>query len=129
MKVVVDSSVAMAIFFREEEAEKLGSQLRSATERYMSPLNLWETRIQIYARAGQSGEKALIAWFESAEIKVVPITESQTALAIEARKKYGGRPARLNMGDCFAYALAKEMDAVLLFKGNDFRMTDVKRLD
>lgn len=119
----------MAIFFREEEAEKLDQQLSLATERYISPLNLWETRIQIYARAGQSGERALIAWFESAEIKVVPITSSHTTLAIEARKKYGGRPARLNMGDCFAYALAKEMDAVLLFKGNDFRLTDVKRLD
>lgn len=50
-------------------------------------------------------------------------------MAIEARRRYRGRTARLNLGDCFAYALAKELDAVLLFKGNDFLETDVKRWD
>jgi ribonuclease VapC len=63
------------------------------------------------------------------EICVLPVDLSQTESAIDARKRYGGRPARLNLGDCFAYALAREKDAVLLFKGNDFLATDVKRLD
>ncbi len=128
MKVVVDSSVAMAIFFGEADAEDLDRKLSIASERYMSPLNWWEAKIQIYARTGQPGEELLNSWFEKSGIEIVPISVSQTVIAIDARKRYGGRPARLNMGDCFAYALAREMDAALLFKGDDFPATDVKRV-
>jgi ribonuclease VapC len=128
MKVVVDSSVAMAILFGEADAEDLDGKLSRASERYMSPVNWWETKIQIHARTGQPGEELLTSWFENAEIEIVPISVAQAAIAIDARKRYGGRPARLNMGDCFAYALAKEKDAALLFKGDDFLATDVKRV-
>ncbi len=66
--------------------------------------------------------------FGEAEIEVRPVTIEQARLAREAYRDYGkgsGHPARLNFGDCFAYALAKDAGEPLLFKGDDFRQTDV----
>ncbi len=63
-----------------------------------------------------------------AGIEVVPVDVRQSGLALEARVKFGrgfGSRAKLNFGDCFAYALAKSMNAPLLFIGNDFSETDV----
>jgi ribonuclease VapC len=58
-----------------------------------------------------------------------PVTEAQARVAREAYRDFGkgsGHPARLNFGDCFAYALAKVTGEPLLFKGNDFAQTDIK---
>jgi len=61
-------------------------------------------------------------------VTIEPVTRGQITLARQAYRDYGkGRhPAGLNYGDCFAYALAKSLDAPLLFKGNDFAQTDIK---
>ncbi len=61
-------------------------------------------------------------------IEIVPVTLAQGALARAAHDAFGrgsGHPAKLNFGDCFAYALAKETGEPLLFKGNDFAQTDI----
>jgi ribonuclease VapC len=60
-------------------------------------------------------------------VRLVPVDETQMRLAYSAWRKYGkGRNrARLNMGDCFAYALAKHLDEPLLYKGSDFVHTDI----
>jgi ribonuclease VapC len=66
---------------------------------------------------------------EEADIVIEPVTETQARLARAAYRNFGkgtGHPARLNFGDCFSYALAKEMREPLLFKGGDFGQTDVK---
>jgi ribonuclease VapC len=65
---------------------------------------------------------------EVSGVKVVPVTAEQAGLAREAYRKYGkgNHPAKLNLGDCFAYALAKARGEPLLFKGHDFRRTDVE---
>ena len=66
-----------------------------------------------------------------AEVEIEPVTARQAELAREAYRAYGrgrGNSAHLNYGDCFAYALAIEKDEPLLFKGNDFTRTDVRRL-
>ena len=63
-----------------------------------------------------------------ARIVVEPITEPQARIAREAYRDFGrgsGHPARLNFGDCFAYALARATGEPLLFKGNDFVHTDI----
>jgi ribonuclease VapC len=62
-------------------------------------------------------------------VEVVPFTAGQAALAREGWRRFGkGRhPAGLNLGDCFAYALARERGEPLLFKGEDFARTDVRR--
>lgn len=62
-----------------------------------------------------------------ADIEVVPVTIEQTEVAREAYRRYGrgNHPARLNFGDCFAYALARISNEPLLFKGDDFARTDL----
>jgi ribonuclease VapC len=63
-----------------------------------------------------------------AQIAIEPVTERQARIAREAYRDFGkgsGHPARLNFGDCFAYALAKDKNEPLLFKGTDFAETDV----
>jgi ribonuclease VapC len=60
---------------------------------------------------------------------VDPVTESQVRIARSAYRQYGkgsGHPARLNLGDCFAYALARERNEPLLFVGEDFIHTDIR---
>ncbi len=61
-------------------------------------------------------------------IEVVPVTEDHARLARNAFHRFGrnsGHGARLNYGDCFAYALAKGTGEPLLFVGNDFGQTDI----
>ena len=63
-----------------------------------------------------------------AEIIIEPVTEAQARIAREAYRDFdrgSGHPARLNFGDCFAYALAKDQGEPLLFKGDDFVHTDI----
>jgi ribonuclease VapC len=63
-----------------------------------------------------------------AQLIVEPVTEAQARIAREAYRDFGrgsGHPARLNFGDCFAYALARSMSEPLLFKGDDFAHTDI----
>ena len=62
-------------------------------------------------------------------IEVVPFTVEQARIARVAYQQFGrgsGHPARLNMGDCFAYALARDLGEPLLFKGDDFALTDIE---
>lgn len=79
-------------------------------------------------RAGENGARQLDALLERLGPEIVPFTAEHAALAREGWRRYGkGRhPAGLNMGDCFAYALAKARHQPLLFKGDDFAQTDVK---
>ena len=68
-------------------------------------------------------------FLESAAITIEPVTERQARIAREAYRDYGkgsGHPAGLNFGDCFAYALARDRNEPLLFKGDDFATTDVR---
>jgi len=62
-------------------------------------------------------------------VRTAPITDTETHTALAAFSRYGkgrGHPAELNLGDCFAYALAKEREEPLLFKGEDFPKTDIE---
>ena len=64
-------------------------------------------------------------------IIIEPVTAHQATLAREAHRRFGrgsGHPAKLNFGDCFAYALAKYLDEPLLFVGQDFVHTDVRQV-
>lgn len=68
-------------------------------------------------------------FLRESRIRVEPVTEEQVKLARAAYRDFGkgsGNPARLNFGDCFAYALAKAVNEPLLFKGTDFRRTDIR---
>lgn len=79
-----------------------------------------------YGSVGLDKTKALIA---RSQITITPFTESLAELAAQAFLKFGkgcGHPAQLNFGDCMAYALAKSLDAPLLYKGDDFAKTDIR---
>lgn len=128
--IVVDSSVVVAAFRGEPETGDLLRRLSQSGERLMSAANWFEAAMVIEGKEnfGQSREfDELIA---ALRVTVVPLTPGQARVAREAFKRYGkGRhtKAKLNFGDCFAYALAASLDAPLLFKGKDFAHTDVKR--
>jgi len=81
----------------------------------------------LLSRRGTQGMPDLDRLIVRFQIEIVPFTESQARLARDAFNRYGkGRhPAKLNFGDCMAYALAKETGEELLFKGADFAQTDI----
>ena len=97
----------------------------------MSAGNVLETSIVLRTSkriAPEDAEQWLDRFLRSARIRVEPVTRDQSDLARVAHARFGkgtGHAAKLNYGDCFAYALAKHLDAPILFKGNDFTRTDL----
>jgi ribonuclease VapC len=89
--------------------------------------NLLEVGIVMQARRGNDGARDLDLLLATLRVDTVAVTANQAAIARKAFRRYGrGRnAANLNFSDCFAYALAKDKSAPLLFKGDDFARTDV----
>lgn len=126
--MVIDSSAIIAILSNESEAEHLAEAITNDPIRLMSAASLLEIAIVIEARYGEAGGDKLDQLLQKAEIKIEPVTVEQVEVARRAYRSYGkGRhPAALNFGDCFSYALAKVLGEPLLFKGEDFRQTDIE---
>jgi ribonuclease VapC len=78
-------------------------------------------------RRGDEAARDLDLLLAKFEIEIVPVSARQASLARKAFQRFGRgqHPARLNFGDCFAYALAKDSSSPLLFKGGDFGQTDI----
>lgn len=126
-EVVIDSSAIVAILKDEPDAIELSARATRFRRRLMSAATWLESAIVCESKTLRGG-----AYFDriiaNLEIEIVPFTATQAQLAREAFKRYGkGRQskARLSYGDCFVYALAKELGAPVLFKGNDFAQTDI----
>jgi ribonuclease VapC len=124
----VDASALCAILLDEDDAEKISRSLESAT--LTSPLAIYETALAVTrVRAGSlvQAESEVRKLLSRANVAVVPIESDTVPLALNAHERYGkGRhPARLNLGDCFAYAMAKQHDLPLLYTGDDFLHTDL----
>jgi len=125
--IVLDASAALAILLEEPDAELLEGKLAQASNILMSPVNLWEVLVRARAFDGEDGERGAETFLTGLDVNVVPIDIEIARTASTAFARFGKRtPAGLNMGDCFAYALAKARDAPLLFKGGDFARTDVR---
>ncbi len=124
--MIVHASALLAILLEESDAGLYLQKLESVDEIWISPMSWWEVMVRVRRVKGEIGEKLAQRLLSSKDIQVASIGPADALAAFEASKKYGGGPARLNMGDCFAYALAKQKDLPLLFKGNDFAATDVK---
>lgn len=126
--MIVDTSALVAIVFNEPDGPRFAAALASSTESKMSVATWFEAAIVIDARRSPVSSRRfdeIIAW---ARIELVPVTSAQTTLARQAYRDFGkgsGSPARLNFGDCFAYALAADTREALLFKGDDFVHTDL----
>ena len=129
--IVVDSSAVIAIFRHEDDADDYARSIATDDDPIMSAANLVETSIVLRGLKKIAANKAelwLDDFIKAAGIRIEPVTVDQAHAARSAHLQFGkgtGHRAALNYGDCFAYALAKTMDASLLCKGNDFRLTDV----
>jgi len=125
--MILDASVPLAIIFGEAGNEELAQAVASASIRKFSAGSLLEASIVAESRKGDTGVRWLDLFLHRASVSIEPFTEDQALLARQAYSEYGkGRhPAGLNFGDCFSYALAKTTGEPLLFKGDDFRKTDI----
>jgi ribonuclease VapC len=125
--MIVDTSALVSILDQEAEVERLARAIAAASERMLSAANLVETGIVMQVRRGDEAARDLDLLLAKLKIDIIPVSGKQANLARKAFQHYGrGRhPAKLNFGDCFAYALAKDSSAPLLFKGNDFSQTDI----
>jgi ribonuclease VapC len=125
--MVIDSSAIVAILFDEPERETFTQLIAEAGLRLVSAVNRVETVFVVEGRKGFAGRERLDRFFRLTGTEIVGATPEQAEFAVAAFRQFGrGRhPARLNIGDCFAYALAKTTGEPLLYKGNDFARTDI----
>lgn len=125
--MILDTSALVALLEQEPEAERIACALAATPDRVLSAANLVEAGIVMQVRRGDDGARDLDLVLAKLRVEVVPLTARQAEIARKAYRRYGrGRHnAKLNLGDCFAYALAKDRSAPLLFKGDDFSKTDI----
>lgn len=125
--IVVDSSAIVAIALSEPEAEQF-LHLMIANTTVIGAPTLVETRIVLARRKVRDPRRASNLVLEMARADVLIFDEplADEALAAFLRFGKGRHPAALNYGDCMAYAVAKSLDAPLLYKGNDFARTDIR---
>ena len=127
----VDASAWTAILLAEADYKVLMGKLAGAPVVLTSAIAGWET-VRAVSRATDRDLKDAARMLDdlqrSANTRVVPIGGGEQFLALEAHARFGKgvHPARLNMGDCFAYACAKAHGLPLLFKGDDFSLTDIE---
>lgn len=130
--MIVDSSALVALLHDEPEAAALAKVVAAALDRReplaVSAATLVEASIVADGPRDPVRSARFDAIVAGMRAEVVPLTAAQTAIARQAHRDYGkgsGHPARLNLGDCFAYALAKERHEPLLYVGDDFARTDI----
>ncbi len=125
--MVLETSAAVAILLREPGYELLQNRLLATLNPVMSAVSTMEASMVLVVKRGIGTDKELDRFLYEANLAIVPVSVMQAKTAREAFIAFGkGRhPARLNFGDCFSYALAKQRNQPLLFKGDDFPLTDV----
>ena len=126
--MVIDSSAIVAILLEEPEMDELLVAIASDPLRLMSAATFLETGVVPDGLKEQRETRSLDRFIEQGQIQVVPVDREQAEIARLAYRRFGKRnhAARLNLGDCFSYALARQMGQPLLFKGNDFSQTDIR---
>ena len=129
--IVVDSSAVVAILFGEASSALLAERLAADPDRVISAASYLEVGSVLAGRRRSNRLKAiddLDAFLNEAGIAIAPVDAAQARFALTARIVHGrgmGHGGLLNFGDAFSYALAKSLDAPLLFVGDDFATTDV----
>jgi len=124
--MVVDTSALIAILFDEPEKSAFAAAIDAATDPKVSAVTRVET-MMVYLGRRQSDPAAIVDLVDILGLKTFDVDRAQADRALDAFTRFGkGRhPARLNLGDCFAYALAASLNEPLLFKGGDFLKTDI----
>lgn len=128
--MIVDASAVLAVLFLEQGYEAIVRSLRQGRGQLLiSPIQYWECWAKVDRDTTFAYGPMLDEFQTVFPMLMVPIDQPTAYLARNARRTFGkgsGHPAALNMGDCFAYALAKKLDKPLLYKGDDFSHTDVR---
>lgn len=127
--MIVDTSALVAIIRLEPDGQAYERLIASAPALRLSAASLLELSVVIDGFRDPAMSGALDAILATSGVVIAPFTAQQAAIARDAYRRFGkrsGHPARLNMGDCFAYALARDLGEPLLFKGGDFALTDIE---
>jgi ribonuclease VapC len=127
----IDASAIIAMLADEAQGDSFADALAKVDIRLTSAVAVWEAvagLVKTYTLSVPEARAKVYELVATAKIRIVPIAEVELGIALEAYAQFGkGRhPARLNMGDCFAYACARSHDTSLLFKGDDFDKTDIQ---
>jgi ribonuclease VapC len=129
--IFVDASAVVAILTGEEGRDALADALEAGGPAITSAVAVFEAALGIRRKRHASVAEAhgdVNEFLKAASVRVVPISVREAEIALDAFARYGkgtGHPAQLNLGDCFAYAVARNYGASLLFKGDDFAKTDI----
>lgn len=126
--MIVDSSAVIAILRLEPEAADLSDAISAARVKRLTAPGYLEICMVIGGRRADRSINEVDRFIREADIEVIPFTPQAAEVAVQAFLRYGkGRhPAGLNFGDCISYAAAKTELMPLLFKGDDFRLTDIE---
>lgn len=119
----------MAIINAEADSAEMSVALDQSPRNLLGAPTKFELMMVAMGRKGQAGSNYVEDLIDSFQLEVVPWTSEMADAAAAAFLMFGkgsGSPAKLNFGDCMAYALAKSLDAPLLYKGNDFAQTDIR---
>ena len=126
--MIIDTSAILAILFGEPDAARYEEAIAMAWPRRMSVAALFEAAMVVESRGGIAAGHELDLFLETASIELVPVTTEHVDAARRAWRRFGkgNHPAGLNFGDCLVYALAATNREPLLFKGEDFALTDIE---
>ena len=126
--MILDSSVVVAVLRQEPEASRFTDAIELSQPCRISAASYVEASIIIDRSTHAIASRRFDEFLRLSRAVVEPVTAKQALIARQAYRDFGrGRhKAGLNFGDCFAYALAKDLDEPLLFKGTDFRHTDIE---
>lgn len=127
--MIVDTSAVIAVLNQEDDWRDFDRALRDASHPTMCAATHLELGIVVDQLHDPSVSRRLDRLLDAWGVEVVPLTASQARTGRAAYRDYGrgsGHRARLNLGDCYSYALAADTGQPLLFKGDDFGHTDIQ---
>lgn len=127
MTVVVDTSAVVAMLLDGADAPRVESALANDSDPVMSSATYVELMLVAESRKGPAGAIKVDEMLREAEVTIVGHDARTAQLCVDGWRRFGkGRhPAALNLGDCYAYGLARALGAAVLCVGNDFAHTDV----
>lgn len=120
--IAIDTSAIMAILLQENDAEFYAKVIEASQLPIMSSATMVELIAVTRHKKGEESVKIIENFIDIADIRIEDFTAKQAKIASAAYLQF----PILNLGDCYSYALAKDKDIPLLFKGNDFNKTDIK---
>jgi ribonuclease VapC len=127
---MIDASVILAIMLDEPDAREWAREIARISEPFTTPAAVTEVALRLLSLADTSAghiERDIALVLAYLRVRVHDLSEECWPFAVDAARRFGkGRhPAALNFGDCLAYAAAKQARVRLIYKGDDFALTDV----